>query len=145
MEFESLSEDIKREARRVAAAFGVENWAISIEHHGFGFEHQNETSNLCHYVRIREDGVWIFILISDSETYSNGCRVSWHMDQWLCTLANVPVHNEVMGRGLYRLGFDNEAILSQLSLTAHEKLELRLSTPREFWPNQWQDKEAANY
>ncbi len=47
-----------------------------------------------------------------------------------------------MARGLYRLGFDEPAILAQLpQLSAHEKLELRLSMPREFWPQRWLEAE----
>ncbi len=43
--------------------------------------------------------------------------------------------HERMARGLYRLGIDDEDIVTQFnySLSAHEKLELRLSLSREFW------------
>ena len=52
---------------------------------------------------------------------------------------------ELMKRGLYCLGFEDEEVFTQLncSLTAHERLELRLSLPHEFWPQKWLD-EANN-
>ncbi len=47
--------------------------------------------------------------------------------------------HEQIARGLYRLGFEDEGVLSQLDspLTGHDKIELRLSMPREFWPPKW--------
>lgn len=56
------------------------------------------------------------------------------------------VNLDLMARGLYRLEFEAkekvEDVLSQLpELTAHEKLELRPSFPREFWPQKWLDEE----
>jgi hypothetical protein len=43
------------------------------------------------------------------------------------------------------LNFEDESVLSQLPpLTAHEKLELRLSLPREFWPQKWADTGLAD-
>ncbi|BCM88420.1 hypothetical protein IAD21_00251 [Abditibacteriota bacterium] len=54
--------------------------------------------------------------------------------------------HDLFARVLYRLGFEEESVLSQLpTLSMHEKLELRLSMPREFWPKQWLDEEASNY
>ncbi len=54
-----------------------------------------------------------------------------------------PQYNEIMGRALYCLGFGDEDILAELpELSAHEKLELRLSMPREFWLNAWLDEET---
>ena len=48
---------------------------------------------------------------------------------------------ELMARGLYRLGL-GEDVLSQLpALSADEKMEIRLSFPREFWPRRWLNKE----
>lgn len=63
------------------------------------------------------------------------CRGHWEFINW-----DKPVHplHERMSRALYCLGFDNETISSQLPhLSAHEKLELRLGLPREFWPQKW--------
>lgn len=52
--------------------------------------------------------------------------------------------HELMARGLYCLGFEDESILSQLpELSAHERLELRLNFPREFWPQSWLDEANA--
>jgi hypothetical protein len=63
-------------------------------------------------------------------------EVGWWLDP-------LPQFHEFIARGLYRLGIEDEDILSQLNhpFTAHEKLELRLSMPREFWPQKWLDEE----
>lgn len=46
-------------------------------------------------------------------------------------------------RGLYCLGFEDSVInIVNYPLTSHEKLELRLSLPREFWPQKWLDEET---
>jgi hypothetical protein len=51
-----------------------------------------------------------------------------------------------MARVLFKLGHDTSFIEEHFdTLSAHEKLELRLSMPREFWPQKWLDEEAANY
>ncbi len=49
-----------------------------------------------------------------------------------------------MARGLYCLGTDDSEALEQFypAFSFHEKLELRLSLPREFWPQTWLDEEA---
>lgn len=56
-----------------------------------------------------------------------------------------PQLNEPLARGLYCLAFDAEVISANLnySLSAHEKLELRLSMPREFWPQKWLEEAQA--
>ncbi len=50
---------------------------------------------------------------------------------------------EHMGRTLYLLGInmEDEEWLAPLNvnLSAHEKLELRLALPREFWPQKWRE------
>ena len=50
-----------------------------------------------------------------------------------------------MARGIHRLGIEEEYVWGQLNVifTAHEKMELRLSMPREFWPQKWMDEEEA--
>jgi hypothetical protein len=60
--------------------------------------------------------------------------------------SNSPQCNTLFICGLYRLGLDdeNDPRATHCSLSAHEKLELRLSMPREFWPQKWIDEEAAN-
>jgi hypothetical protein len=52
-------------------------------------------------------------------------------------------NRESMARGLFLLGFQKERIdvANQLPpLSTHEQLELRLSLPREFWPQTWLDE-----
>lgn len=53
-------------------------------------------------------------------------------------------NDKLLARGLYRLGFEDEDVLAKLNhpLSSHEKMELRLSLPREFWPKMWLAEEA---
>ncbi len=47
-----------------------------------------------------------------------------------------------MARVLFKLGHDLSFIEEHFdTLSAHERLELRLSLPREFWPKKWLDEE----
>ena len=47
-----------------------------------------------------------------------------------------------MARVLFKLVYDVTLIENRFAiLSAHEKLELRLSVPREFWPQKWLDEE----
>jgi hypothetical protein len=63
----------------------------------------------------------------------------------LLSVGAIAEAQNLMARGLYRLGFEDEAISSQLPpLTNHEKLELRVSMPREFWPRTWLDEEKSD-
>jgi hypothetical protein len=141
MEFEDLSEKMKREVRRVAAAFEVDSNGCSVKTHDglitcFG--------RLVHHV----SGRWIFELEREElvaiELGHDGCRVFLSRDsnEWVCYTWS-GFYNEHMVKGLYRLGFEDESILTQLPpLSAHEQLELRLSMPRKFWPKTWLEEEA---
>ncbi|RYF51008.1 MAG: hypothetical protein EOO38_04295 [Cytophagaceae bacterium] len=49
-----------------------------------------------------------------------------------------------MARVLFKLGHDLSFIEEHFdTLSAHEQMELRLSMPREFWPQKWLDEEAT--
>lgn len=63
--------------------------------------------------------------------------------RWHYSVSPKSSHGEKrIARALYRLGVEDQSVLSQFpQLSAHEKLELRFSLPREFWPKTWLDEE----
>ena len=143
MEFEVLNEKIEWECRRMAAAFGVKEWQVD--------ESPNQRRG------VGEAGL-VVVWGIDFETArfigvqinGPGRKVSSIYDEgwidpgitvqpfWNCSFSTATA--SFMARGLYCLGIEDEAVLAELNhpLTAHEKLELRLSMPREFWPQKWQ-------
>lgn len=140
MEFEDVEEKDERakwECRRVAAVLDVDGLPEST----FEKEAWNQR--------------WF-----DFELWKKGVCVSWSFDRWHMQLKRLSLgkmrdkddccevryggimgwsyrahsdYDDLMARGLYRLGFKEDGRgLSQLpTLSAHEKLELRLSMPRE--------------
>ena len=80
-----------------------------------------------------DDEVSTFTEEGDKEGTAHWCVYS-HLD-----------YDASLLRGLYRLGFEDEDALGELnaSFSAHEKMELRLNFPREFWPKRWLDEENA--
>lgn len=136
MEFEDVTKRMEWEARRVAAAFGVENvfswrrgnlayFAGDCAGARINWQFNVDTGEL---VRLEQgnfaEGVVNFNPIVAGVDPEEGANV------------------QLLARGFYRLGLDEEAALARLpSLSAHEKMELRLSMPREFWPKMWIDEE----
>ncbi|BCM89073.1 hypothetical protein IAD21_00917 [Abditibacteriota bacterium] len=130
---------VEWEARRVAAAFGVEEWRTSFNERRPGYcrSMDNDLRKVSWEIF---DGPFI------------GHFSTWCEGEWVCVKFDFSERQwqiddysegsfELMVRGLYCLGFEDEAILSQLpELSAHEKLELRLSLPREFWPESWKEE-----
>ncbi len=155
MEFEDLSEKVKREAQRIVMAYEVTSFQ---SYEGKSFVVGNVPS------AIHFKGAWK----GDSHT-----RLHWTIDGADATLLKLSLDRDVefclltkdkegkhkfvslsyakrdlkqgMACGLYRLGIEDEEALSELNstLSAHEKLELRLSMPREFWPKTWPNEEKA--
>ncbi|RYX80819.1 hypothetical protein EON83_26855 [bacterium] len=137
-----LNEYIEKELARIVAAFGVTKCTKV---------RQVIANNF--YKATTSDGQELSIRIDNlgkcSSLSLGGCAL---FNQTNLALPGQPISwainlsegesDLIMARGLYRLGFDDEAIFSQLPLTAHEKLELRLSTPRELWPQVWLDEES---
>lgn len=137
MESEVLSGKIERDTRRMLAAFGVENvifweqdeslfFAGDCEGERINWDFNIHTGKL---IRLEQgtfgDGVVKFNPFSAYLNPDEGANV------------------ELFARAFYRLGFDEEAVLAQLPLlSAHEKIGLRLTFPREFWPKQWIEEEA---
>ncbi|RYX86447.1 hypothetical protein EON83_01900 [bacterium] len=134
--------DIKREAIRVAVAFGVQQWSECLESY---WE--------CYYRGYKEPGVWVQIEFEDNVAEVRRFVVGEYDHEWgsfrtRCQVwateaipASMAHYNEVMMRGLYCLGFENEEVLDQLNspLTMHEQLELRGALPHEHWPAKWRD------
>ncbi len=143
MGLENVSEEMKREAQRVAAAFRLSEWDGQVE--GFGdllVSRREEDFE----VRCCIDSQGLFDLhIENAEAPTSiYCDVEFQPELYCVPCLGNPSYNELMARGLYRLGLEDEVALSQLPpLTAHEKLELRLSMPREFWPQKWLDGEQS--
>ena len=133
-------EDVdEREARRVAAAFGVREW--NTDGDSFSIRGVGEAglvvvcgidSDTAKFVGVQINGPdrKISHLYDDSRFLQPSATTQ---PLWNCSFSPTTAYS--MARGLYRLGFEDESILSQLpSLSAHEQMELRLSMPREFWP-----------
>jgi hypothetical protein len=143
MEYEDLKERMDEEARRVAAAFGLETLELVDEDRNRDYR--------------GELGPTLIQWTVDSDTIAfSHIAIGWNVDasllevwpvgqerQWDLTPSPLHQFNDLMVRGLYCLGFEDEGVLSQLPpLSNHEKLELRLSLPREFWPQKWRDEEG---
>ncbi|BCM91852.1 hypothetical protein IAD21_03729 [Abditibacteriota bacterium] len=147
MEFEDVSEEVLRQCQRVAAAFGVTKWTW-YPHPPFVISDNLDFSGYNGPYMVR------WLIWSRTGTESELCIVSIGDTELLRIHLEfdavfeireepLPGESELMARGLYCLGFEDETILSQLSpLSAHEKMELRLSFPREFWPQKWLDEEG---
>ena len=149
---QALSEGIEWEARRVVAAFEITNWKLGVGHWPIDedrtFDRFEGWIGEFYLQWCVEPEGWF--LLGLSETFTRG----YHQALWQLSrhegAASKPnawrIHpgsmgGEIMARGLYRLGFEEKSILSQLpELSAHEKLELALSMPAEFRPRNWQAK-----
>ncbi|RYX82720.1 hypothetical protein EON83_18045 [bacterium] len=155
MEFEILKfpqfEDL---LRRVAAAFEVELLLPSAwkDEERIGF--YAEKGELLFELEVTCNGDWHRLSIGqrvyeDSEYLgsSNLYFVVPFLDpnekkQW--EFFSYLAYDHLIARAFYRLGFEDEIIFSTLpELSTHEKLELRLSMPREFWPQKWLEGEVT--
>ncbi|BCM89382.1 hypothetical protein IAD21_01228 [Abditibacteriota bacterium] len=144
MEFEVLSEEIEREARRLVAAFGIADWkpmptlfASWVVH----FEIKIKETFI-EWAFLTAGSHLSFLYVGQRKDEYEGCYLRRSEDgDWLYRPDRH--YNELMARGLYRFGFEDEAVLAVLpTLSMHEKLEARLSLPREFWPQKWLDEET---
>ncbi|RYZ80870.1 MAG: hypothetical protein EOP04_25050 [Proteobacteria bacterium] len=137
---------VRRESCRVAAAFGVKFFgplALNPDKRKIDHHFKGQVSQQVEIVWILDlpSAQWtnLFIFTGEGKGYSSICRTKRELTHVQ------PQHYEIMARALYRLGVEDEAELTKLEwpLSAHEKSELRLSLPREFWPQKWLDEEAA--
>lgn len=120
------------EAQRVAAAFGgfsftVHRTAISVHYEGW-------VDEVLVTWRLGDPNARVKNICVGTRSY---CGVFLVKGAWQWEPGQEG--HEQMARGLYRLGIEDEAILAALNqpLSMHEKLELRLSMPRVFWPQSW--------
>lgn len=138
--------DVNFEARRVAVAFRL-NRCRSIHGSNNTFQYRgNLSEHTMTWYYLRETGQLIIIRIGDQAERCVVHRFSGGvvLEHW--RYVPHPWFDEQMARGLYCLGFEQESVFPQLnySLTAHEKLELRLSMPHKFWPQNWLDEERKH-
>ncbi|RYX82154.1 hypothetical protein EON83_20770 [bacterium] len=147
MEIKDLKEKVEWEAQRVAAAFGGVEW-----HPDLSFcppeqvEYRGKLNDFDFGCRFDESGRLVSISIDyfDEGRYRTTRIVKDDLGQWHGHYR--PGARVLMARGSYCLGIEEEQILAGYGepylLSAHEKLELRLSMPREFWPQKWLDEQA---
>jgi hypothetical protein len=145
MEFDGLSADVEWEAKRVAAAFGVEELSVSFTIVGVYADFEGYVRGTLVTWDIELDTL-ILGGISIGRFPDDYSQVVYRIkegDQWVCESNSAD--GELMARGLYCLDIQDEGVLAELDspLTAHEKLELKLSMPREFWPKTWLDEETS--
>ncbi len=142
MESEIINDEVEWEACRVARAFGI-NDPSTARWNGLFASVQGscalgEPLGVAAYW-FDDQTTFVFtvqcelslVIKQDAITEINGLVA--HPDERVIPL-------EPIVRALYQLGYDCSLLENQARrppLTAHEKLELRLSMPREFWPKKW--------
>lgn len=138
----NLNDQIEWEASRVAAAFGLEVWEGEAKASPPNFWAEEDEGLICW--QLSPQGLWDYIALSDEDGIEECVvcfeKTPWppHQKDWYCV--GNPKFDHKMACGLYRLGFEEEAVLNKLpKLSDEEKLELRENFPREFWPQSWSD------
>lgn len=149
MEFEDVSPEVEREARHVIAAFRLGEWGTDI----MAETYINYGNDL--YISIMGVGETGLINL---EVYEDHIAAEFYgeirrppEELWILCPKSIEEpdyffnrprrHREVL-KAAYRLGYDISLFPHLGELTAHEKMEMRLSMPREFWPKNWLDEEA---
>ncbi len=142
MESEDVSAEVEWEARRVAAAFGVEEWESTAAFDDASWvEFDGCSASTAIWCAILDDGTIEQISVGERP---HSCLVEMEEGR-LEGITSEVEYRELMARGLFRMGVDDPYILRTLNcpLSAHEKLELRVSLPREFWPKKWLDEDTC--
>lgn len=143
MEFEDVKGRVEWEARRVAAAFGAESFTAS-RYNSTLTDFHASYKGICLWWSLDSRREKTMLRVLDIKKGNQRCQVSVtnvlgslvEEDRWM--LIDQGVFREEMACWLYRLGFEEQSVLSQLPmLTMHEKIELRLSLPPKFWPKKW--------
>jgi hypothetical protein len=125
------------EAKRVAAAFGVKITGYVVD--SLGAAYFNEDDALVpFYWSLSKEGELECLSIG-SHDGSGMCEVRCLDGVWFCFPCEA--YNERMGRSLYCLGIEDEGVWEQLGccLSGHDKMELQISLPLQFWPDKWLD------
>lgn len=134
MKLKDVSEQVEWEARRVVAAFGVEEFCFND-----GYIAQVEGATLMWFIDEERAKVDNILLVSPGDSIGLVWDVPSAFDY------RISRHGHLMARGLYCLGFANEKVWRRMPmLSEHEKFELRLSMPREFWPKTWLHQEGVS-
>ena len=134
MDVEDVDERIERETRRVAAAFSAQEFCFND-----GYMAQVEGATLMWFIDEETAQVDNILLVSPGDSIGLVWDVPSAFDYRFSR------HGTMLARGLYRLGFQDKNVLRRMPvLTAHEKLELRLSMPREFWPQTWLEEDTES-
>lgn len=151
MESPAISERVRGEARRIAAAFGLESFKRDTDRTAYIFIGQLFDSLSIRFLVNSATLQLEWIAVNHIKR-----RGQWH-DEVFCWFTftdgeltvdvvdfNSPHLAAALVAGIYRLGFDKDEVWGELrvSLTAHEKLELRRDFPREYWPQNWIDEET---
>lgn len=137
MEFKPLSQDLEWEARRIAAAFGVQESPCHVLTRGSGSHTFFLESDLTLEVQTNEN---VIDLLQVGRGQGGFCEVFKDDDTSDWNVVGEPqAMRNFMARALYCLGFEDEGVFADLKclLTAHEKVEFSLWMPREFWPDTW--------
>jgi hypothetical protein len=172
MEFEDLNEKVDWEAQRVAVSIGANEFRlVAYEYaHVSPFENVSCSATHARYVGLcgqskigwtivaegnSLEDVRLVVLqsiqIGECMVYrkaidSTNLDLVWGPWDRFETSRSQVSFREHMVHTLYRLGIgiEDEGWLAPMNvfLSAHEKLELRLSMPREFWPKKWLNEEA---
>lgn len=132
---------------RVAAAFGASGWRKSSWPYAKAEQYEGK-------VLIGEEQVALHVWFDGSESlfFEIGAgEWSTQVHYWpgsslreWTAMGDTPDFNDHMAHSLFRLGFEDEALFAQLpDLSLHDKLELRLSFAREFWPPKWLEEGDA--
>lgn len=137
---------IEWEAARVACAFGVEEWETGFRASKNNFSvWQFISEGVIVHCQWDED-FWLSFRVGlhagkGREVVGDGsCQWRDYEPDFDCIQLGHPIYNGIMARAMYCLGFP-ESVLQQLPpLSAHEQLELKLTMPREFWPQKWLDE-----
>lgn len=125
----------QEESSRIATAFGVQSYTTLWEHRHLYCEakvNQFDVSWTVEPQPLRFSCIMLEHGFKNCEIYWNhGYRVYWSKPEFVPFLVS----------GLFRLGFKDWGIFDYHlnCLTAHEKVELMLSVPREYWPQKWRE------
>lgn len=137
MESPVLNEQVEWEMRRVAVAFGMQEWT---HYYANPVWHCTGRADKKQFAWQLSAQTLKLTSLSIAEKGARTTLAYFLPDLGMRSGSN----NALMSRGLYCLGIETENTSVQLpTLSAHEKMELRLSMPHEFWPQKWIDGENA--
>lgn len=139
------NKEIEPDARRVAAAFGIEAFGFYWDKSDWYYQGYSH-GVLVSWILDERSGELCLVAVGEG---SKQCVVSrerefnWGRPPWgdAWEFEPLPRYHSLMARGLYLLNFESTPILDQLNapLSHHEQIQCRLEMPREFWPANWME------